>query len=326
MNTITTDFILPPPHFDNSSCLLQLHNDNVEEENILKRCKWCDCEKVLNEFSVLKAGKFGRHSQCKECKQKSSKKRYGMLKNRNPDDITYPKTKKCPDCQTTKSSEDFHINHTVKDGLHSVCKVCNSGRVSLYNSTRKDDVNRRSRESKKRYPEKRCFETSKRRALKKSATHPKINHQKVKELYKKSKELTVSTGISHHVDHIFPLSMAPNCKIHHEDNLQIIKGYINLDKNDKLTYVNPDIKHWSELPYHILSEISPEILKNAWKEWNDYCNDQVYDNNFSGKLSSILFPSLTAEEKVYPFDIDIISKETVYDMNKNDNSIYGNYY
>lgn len=55
-------------------------------------------------------------------------------------------------------------------------------------------------------------------------------------------------------------------------------------------------------------------------------NDQVYDNNFSGKLSSVLFPTLTADSKVYPFDIDTISKEQVYDMTKNDNSIYGEYY
>ncbi len=55
-------------------------------------------------------------------------------------------------------------------------------------------------------------------------------------------------------------------------------------------------------------------------------NDQVYDNLISGKLSSILFPALTADAKMYPFDIDTISQDTVYDMNKNDNSMYGEYY
>jgi hypothetical protein len=55
-------------------------------------------------------------------------------------------------------------------------------------------------------------------------------------------------------------------------------------------------------------------------------NDQVYDNIFSGKLSSVLFPSLTSEQKVYPFDIDTISQQDVYDMSKNDTSIYGTYY
>lgn len=55
-------------------------------------------------------------------------------------------------------------------------------------------------------------------------------------------------------------------------------------------------------------------------------NDQVYDNTFAGKLSSVLFPSLSTDEKVYPGDIDQISKDTVYDMDNTDNSVYGGYY
>jgi hypothetical protein len=55
-------------------------------------------------------------------------------------------------------------------------------------------------------------------------------------------------------------------------------------------------------------------------------NDQVYDNLFSGKLSSVLFPTLTGDVKVYPFDIDTISKNDIYNMEKNDTGLYGNYY
>lgn len=55
-------------------------------------------------------------------------------------------------------------------------------------------------------------------------------------------------------------------------------------------------------------------------------NDQVYDNTFSGKLSSILFPSLSTQEKVYSGNSDDLSRETVYDMSVNDTTIYGTYY
>jgi hypothetical protein len=55
-------------------------------------------------------------------------------------------------------------------------------------------------------------------------------------------------------------------------------------------------------------------------------NDQVYDNTFSGKLSSNLFPSLTANNKVYPLNVDEISKNDVYDMSRNDTTIYGGDY
>lgn len=55
-------------------------------------------------------------------------------------------------------------------------------------------------------------------------------------------------------------------------------------------------------------------------------NDQVYDNDFSGKEESTIFPLLSTQQKVYEQDIDVISKETVYNMDNTDNSIYGDYY
>lgn len=55
-------------------------------------------------------------------------------------------------------------------------------------------------------------------------------------------------------------------------------------------------------------------------------NDQVYDNSFSGKVESSLFPTLSTDPKVYDFDVDVNSKEQVYDMDNTDNNIYGNYY
>lgn len=85
--------------------------------------------------------------------------------------------------------------------------------------------------------------------------------------------------------------------------------------------INPMLGHYV---YRITAKrYEPSHETNAPQEQG---NSQVYDNNFSGKFSSVLFPTLTSDEKVYPFDIDQISKESVYDMSKNDNSIYGNYY
>jgi hypothetical protein len=55
-------------------------------------------------------------------------------------------------------------------------------------------------------------------------------------------------------------------------------------------------------------------------------NDQVYDNPFAGKENSSLFPSLSTDEKVYDFDVNVDSQERVYDMNNTDNNIYGQYY
>lgn len=55
-------------------------------------------------------------------------------------------------------------------------------------------------------------------------------------------------------------------------------------------------------------------------------NDQVYDNVFSGKLSSVLYPTLSTDAKIYDSNADDLSQNTVYDMSKNDTNIYGTYY
>jgi hypothetical protein len=54
-------------------------------------------------------------------------------------------------------------------------------------------------------------------------------------------------------------------------------------------------------------------------------NDQVYDNVFAGKSESTLYPTLTTTNKVYSENIDNLSIG-VYNMDKNDTSIYGSYY
>jgi len=60
-------------------------------------------------------------------------------------------------------------------------------------------------------------------------------------------------------------------------------------------------------------------------------NEQVYDNSFSGVLSTTLVDQLTSDGKTYPtkedpYDIDDTSKEDVLDMDINDTDIYGSYY
>lgn len=74
---------------------------------------------------------------------------------------------------------------------------------------------------------------AKRRALKRKQS-PKLNdteQQQVIEIYKRCQELTESTGIPHHVDHIIPLSKEGE---HHPDNLQILTAEQNMKKGDRI--------------------------------------------------------------------------------------------
>jgi hypothetical protein len=62
-------------------------------------------------------------------------------------------------------------------------------------------------------------------------------------------------------------------------------------------------------------------------------NVQVYDNAFSGVLSSSITlldqlssVQLSSNPKTYPFDVDQYSKDNIFDNSVNDTSIYGTYY
>ena len=89
--------------------------------------------------------------------------------------------------------------------------------------------------------------------------------------------------------------------------------------------------------------------------YGEQVNNQVFENSFSGVLSSniqlisidtlvseqgdileiqdgssllgsSLSPQLTSDPKSYPFDVDALSKEDVFDMSVNNTDIYGDYY
>lgn len=59
------------------------------------------------------------------------------------------------------------------------------------------------------------------------------NPECIKNIYEKCYEISKSTGIIHHVDHIVPLQGDLVCGLHVEWNLQIITAEENLRKNNK---------------------------------------------------------------------------------------------
>lgn len=69
------------------------------------------------------------------------------------------------------------------------------------------------------------------------ATPPWINKDDINsivDVYKKSVQLTMVTGVLHHVDHIIPISSKIVCGLHVPWNLQAIPATDNLQKNNKL--------------------------------------------------------------------------------------------
>lgn len=76
--------------------------------------------------------------------------------------------------------------------------------------------------------------TAKRRFTKRQACPSWVCQESIKEVYLKARELTETTGIQYHVDHIIPLINNKVSGLHVLANLRIIPYYENLSKSNKL--------------------------------------------------------------------------------------------
>ena len=172
--------------------------------------------------------------------------------------------KRCPSCGEIKSFEDFVKSKSRRNGIGSYCKPCkrlqaaedsknnadkvasrrrkwaekNADKISLERKIKREDPlcrkldNERRALHKRLHPEIANAAKAKRKASKLQATPKWADNNKVKELYKLSVELTKSTGIQHHVDHIVPLMSRIVSGLHWEGNLRVIPAIDNIRKSN----------------------------------------------------------------------------------------------
>jgi hypothetical protein len=74
---------------------------------------------------------------------------------------------------------------------------------------------------------------ARRRAVKKKALASWAGIRAIKNFYTEARRLTKSTGVKHHVDHIYPLQSEYMCGLHVETNLQILTEKENILKGNR---------------------------------------------------------------------------------------------
>jgi hypothetical protein len=180
--------------------------------------------------------------------------------------------KKCSICKEVKDLSEFNKNKNKKDGLSTDCRCCtkiyleqyrNSNREKLLQQSRvfkennREIINSKNRESYHQYKKlDEDFMKKKREAnrLYKASNKGKVNSDTAKrylsklnrlsittksdleaisKIYEQAAELTRTTGIRYHVDHIIPLQGELVSGLHIPSNLQIITEQENCSKHNK---------------------------------------------------------------------------------------------
>lgn len=90
---------------------------------MFKKCTTCKKFLSLEQYHVLKKGKFGRNSSCKVCRKIKYKR--DNIENINLNKII------CTKCNILKSTNNFYKNNRSLNGYQNICKICQKNNIAI---------------------------------------------------------------------------------------------------------------------------------------------------------------------------------------------------
>jgi hypothetical protein len=187
----------------------------------VKICTKCGESKDSSEF--YSNGKNGQHTACKACNREDGR----LRRLANPDSARIADAEKH---QRRKGAANAHCRE-----YHAQ----NAGRRSEVEKARyiadSDRIKRRTKEYRDANKHKVMAWNGKRRALVAQATPTWADIDLIAAAYRLASDLTASTGVIHHVDHVIPLKGKTVCGLHVQSNLAVIPAVDNLRKGARLT-------------------------------------------------------------------------------------------
>lgn len=157
--------------------------------------------------------------------------------------------KKCPDCAKISRKQRYWKNRNAELLQNKKWRESNKKYVRAYRkkwhqqnksyfqkwwNKNKEQGNLKREEWKRKNKHKLIESYNRRRALKLNAVPKWVDVVKIQNIYKEASVLTKTTGIQHHVDHIYPLTSKYMCGLHVHTNLQILTATENLSKGNRV--------------------------------------------------------------------------------------------
>jgi len=182
----------------------------------IKQCSKCKAHKDIKEFCIEKSCKDGRSRWCRECKKAYMEKNKERLKQWHR--TRYLKNKD----RLLAMGKSWRERN--KERMHNLVHSWRSKNGTRYYGN--------LRKYRAKHLDKRCAYQRAREAKKIQAMPIWACEQSIGAIYTRARQLTESTGIPYHVDHIIPLKHPRVCGLHVEHNLQVIPAEVNLKKNN----------------------------------------------------------------------------------------------
>lgn len=212
----------------------------------MKRCTKCGIEKEAT-VEFFGKNKYGLTARCKTCtKQYNTQYHKDHIEEHNQRNKQY----RIDNCESVRawdrkrSKQRYLDNPETCKQYSKQWKNNNKNRVAAKNAEwyrnniehckevsklwAKNNIERQKKKAKEWATNNRdkCnMKHAKRRAMKLNQTPQNADIEKIQFIYE-----VASTMVDYHVDHIQPLSKGG---LHHENNLQILKANLNMEKKDK---------------------------------------------------------------------------------------------
>lgn len=188
----------------------------ADGEHTTRCCGQCGIEKPATDFYRRTNGTLRR--ECKSCRLQSQ----AQYVRRNADAVSSYKKRwnlenhaRLSEAKREKYQQD---SQRAKERAAQYAKA-HPERVKSYKKKWKQDNPQAVREY-----------TFLRTRTKRIATPRWANRAAMLSLYRAARELTKSTGVEHHVDHIVPLRSLAVCGLHCEQNMQVLDAFSNQSK------------------------------------------------------------------------------------------------
>jgi 5-methylcytosine-specific restriction endonuclease McrA len=189
------------------------------------RCTKCGITKEITEFQKRKDRSCGHRRECKRCVMEYTKtwrvgkeeliRGYSLSYWERHPERRYAYAK---DPSLKEARREYQKKYYEKNRAAIIQKVL---------------------ERLKNNPSKDAARSQFRNAIKRNAIPAWANMKNIEALYQKASELTSSSGVKWHVDHIVPLKSSLVCGLHVESNLQVITATENIKKGNR---------RWPDMP------------------------------------------------------------------------------